>query len=130
LPQGCWHAEQHVHSFFEMIPLTAVILVSLLHWLKALLGLRVEPPSRIGLKREPLSGAYVSGTLAVTLGLEVLPYVRRAGPRFDRRSAAAEFGQHRPTVSISPHAIRVHHILPTSSKIITIISSRPNPPLG
>jgi hypothetical protein len=42
--------EQHVHSFLQMIPLTAVVLVSLLHWpqLKALLGLRVEPPSRIG----------------------------------------------------------------------------------
>jgi hypothetical protein len=68
--------EQHVHSFLEMIPLTAVVLVSLLHWpqLKALLGLRVEPYSRLRMKREPLSGAYVSGTLATMLLLEVLPY--------------------------------------------------------
>jgi hypothetical protein len=68
--------EQHVDSFLEMIPLTAVVLVSLLHWpqLKALLGLRVEPPSRIRLKQEPLPVAYVCGTLATMLLLEVLPY--------------------------------------------------------
>jgi hypothetical protein len=68
--------EQHVHSFLEMIPLTAVVLVSLLHWpqLKALLGLRVEPQSPIRLKREPLAGPYLFVTLAAMLGLEVLPY--------------------------------------------------------
>jgi hypothetical protein len=68
--------EQHVHSFLELIPLTAVVLVSLLHWpqLKALLGLRVEPPAPLLLKREPLSGTYVAGTLAAMLTLEVLPY--------------------------------------------------------
>jgi hypothetical protein len=68
--------EQHVHSFLEMVPLMAVVLVSLLHWpqLKALLGLRVEPAAPIRLKREPLAGPYVFGTLAAMLTLEVLPY--------------------------------------------------------
>jgi hypothetical protein len=69
--------EQHVHSFLEMVPLTAVLLVSLLHWpqLKALFGLRVEPRSPVRPKREPLAGSYVFGALAAMLTLEVLPYL-------------------------------------------------------
>jgi hypothetical protein len=55
--------EQHVHSFLEMIPLAALVLVSLLHWpqLKARLGLRVEPPAPIRVKLEPLDKVYVFG---------------------------------------------------------------------
>ena len=81
--------EQHVHSFLEMVPLMAVTLVSLLHWpqLKALVGLRVEPPRSVWLKRKPLNPAYIAVTLVSMLTIELLPYLEelardwRAHPR-------------------------------------------------
>jgi hypothetical protein len=61
-----WPIEQHVKNFLEMIPLAALALVALLHWLqlKALLGLRVEPPAPISRQaKKPLDRVYVFGTL-------------------------------------------------------------------
>lgn len=68
--------EQHVHSFLELVPLAAVMLVSLLHWpqFKALSGLEVAAPSTLRLKRKPLAGAYIVGALAAMVAFGVLPY--------------------------------------------------------
>jgi len=72
--------EQHVHSFLEMTPLLAVTLITAMHWpqLKALAGLRVEPPRRLRWKEAPLSRAYLGGAFAGMTALEILPYVEEA----------------------------------------------------
>jgi hypothetical protein len=58
--------EQHVHSFLELVPLAAVMLLTLLYWpqVKALCGLEIAPPSTIRLKREPLAPGYIVSALA------------------------------------------------------------------
>jgi hypothetical protein len=70
-------AEQHAHSFLEMVPLMALVLVSLANWpqLKALAGLRVDPQKRLRLKKEPLGPAYVLGALGSMFVIDVLPYL-------------------------------------------------------
>jgi hypothetical protein len=57
--------EQHVHSFLEMVPLTALSLISLLHWpqLKTLIGLRREKFEPLRKKAQPLGTAYALLTL-------------------------------------------------------------------
>ena len=70
--------EQHVHSFLEMIPLLALILVIARHWSHfiALFGLG-ESPADFGLrfKQEPLPTWYLLSVIAVATVLEFLPYV-------------------------------------------------------
>jgi hypothetical protein len=72
--------EQHAHSFLELTPLLAVVLISLLHLpqLKALAGLRLEPPKKLRLKKNPLPKGYIGAALSATLVLEILPYVEEA----------------------------------------------------
>lgn len=70
--------EQHVHSFLELLPLAAGILVAILHWPQflALFGLGHEPARwSVRLKNPPLPGAYVVFVLLAALLLEILPYV-------------------------------------------------------
>ena len=70
--------EQHVHSFLEMLPLTALLIIVVLHWgqFLALFGLGSEPASfTIAVKPEPLPWRYVVAILIVTLLFELLPYV-------------------------------------------------------
>jgi hypothetical protein len=70
--------EQHVHSFLELLPLTAGILVAILHWPQflALFGLGDEPARwALRLKNPPLPGGYVAVVLLAAVLLEVLPYV-------------------------------------------------------
>jgi hypothetical protein len=70
--------EQHVHSFLEMLPLMAIVIVAALHWQQflALFGLGSEAPSStIRLKEPPLPWLYVTVILATVLMFEVLPYV-------------------------------------------------------
>jgi hypothetical protein len=73
--------EQHVHSFLEMVPLTAVSLISLLHWpqLKTLIGLRREKFEPLRKKAQPLGTAYALLTLAAMAVFGVLPYLEEAG---------------------------------------------------
>jgi len=70
--------EQHVHSFLEMIPLMAGLLIALLHWpqLLALFGLAGEPP-RFALqwKDPPLPFAAIATVLGAAVLLELLPYI-------------------------------------------------------
>lgn len=68
--------EQHVHSFLELVPLSALMLLSLLHWpqFKALVGLDVPPPSTIRGKHEPLGRVYVIADLAAMAAFGLLPY--------------------------------------------------------
>ncbi|WP_144639463.1 diguanylate cyclase [Bordetella genomosp. 13] len=70
--------EQHVHSFLELLPLTAGILVALLHWeaFLSLFGLSDMPADwRIMAKRDPVPLAYVIALLAAATLLEGLPYL-------------------------------------------------------
>jgi hypothetical protein len=70
--------EQHVHSFLELIPLFAGILVAILHWPQflALFGLGTEPPRwELRLKQPPLPFWYVLFVLLASVLLELLPYM-------------------------------------------------------
>ena len=69
--------EQHVHSFLEMMPLMAGLLVGLLHWpqLLALFGLGSEAPRFALQGKDPaLPFAYIAAVLSAALLLELLPY--------------------------------------------------------
>ena len=70
--------EQHVHSFLEMMPLTALVLVVVLHWpqFTALFGLGSEPARfALVLKQPPLPWLYVGAIFAAILLFELLPYL-------------------------------------------------------
>jgi len=70
--------EQHVHSFLELIPFAAGLLLATLHWPQflALFGLGDEPSRFVlELKREPLPPMYVVAVLAGAALLEALPYL-------------------------------------------------------
>ena len=70
--------EQHVHSFLELIPLTAILFVVSLHWgqFQALFGFGSET-ARFDLawKEEPLPATYVVSIMAVILTFELIPYI-------------------------------------------------------
>jgi hypothetical protein len=70
--------EQHVHSYLELVPMMALLLLVVLHWPQflALFG-QGEAPARWGLewKRDPVPGWYVFGILGAMALLEVLPYL-------------------------------------------------------
>jgi hypothetical protein len=70
--------EQHVHSFLEMIPLMAGLIVAVQHWpqLLALFGLGPEQARfSITLKPDPLPVLYIVLVLSAALLLELLPYL-------------------------------------------------------
>jgi hypothetical protein len=70
--------EQHVHSFLEMLPLTGLLIVVILHWSQflALFGFGTERPDwSIRLKQPPLPWLYVTLVLMAVLLFEVLPYL-------------------------------------------------------
>lgn len=69
--------EQQVHSFLELMPLMAMVIVIVLNWPQflSLWGVGSEPPRyELVLKREPLPWTYVAAFFAVLL-FEVLPYM-------------------------------------------------------
>jgi hypothetical protein len=69
--------EQHIHSFLEMLPLLATVIVVILHWpqFMALFGAGPETARfSIAWKPEPLPWGYVTAFLAAVLVFEVLPY--------------------------------------------------------
>jgi hypothetical protein len=69
--------EQHVHSILEMLPLTALLIIVILHWPQflALFGAGIQPADfALRLKEPPLPWTYVTVMLAMALLFEVLPY--------------------------------------------------------
>ncbi|MDW8845983.1 diguanylate cyclase [Erwinia sp. MMLR14_017] len=70
--------EQHIHSFLEMVPLMALLLVISRHWPQflALFGFGDEP-ARFELKQrdDPLPAGYITAVLSGIFFLEVLPYL-------------------------------------------------------
>jgi len=72
------HYEQHAHSFLEVTPLMAALLVIVLHWgqFLALFGQGSEAPRfALELKSPPLPLALSLGTMAAAFLLEILPYL-------------------------------------------------------
>jgi hypothetical protein len=70
--------EQQVHSFLELMPLMAMVIVIILNWPQflSLWGLGSEPGHyELVLKREPLPWMYVATFLFAVLLFEVLPYM-------------------------------------------------------
>lgn len=87
--------EQQVHSFLELLPLTAMLIVIILHWPQflSLWGLGAEPARyRIALKPDPLPWTYVATFLAAVLVFELLPYLEELvrGWRSRKRDTAAD----------------------------------------
>lgn len=70
--------EQHVHSFLEMVPLMAILLVVNRHWPQAvaLVGMGNEP-ARFALawKQPPLPQAYVTTLLTAIAVSQAFPYL-------------------------------------------------------
>ena len=70
--------EQHVHSFQEMIPLMAILLLISRHWgqFQALFGLGPETPQfDLAWKEEQLPVAYVISIIGAGLLFEIIPFV-------------------------------------------------------
>lgn len=83
--------EQHVHSFLEMIPLMAILLILSRHWgqFLALFGFGSEPARfDIQWKGEPLPTAYIIVVLCIALLFNLLPYLEEL-----RRGLAASHGR-------------------------------------
>jgi hypothetical protein len=68
--------EQHVHSFLEMLPLMALVMVIVLHWDQfiALFGIGTARFD-ITLKHPPLGFDYIATILVLVLLFEILPYL-------------------------------------------------------
>lgn len=69
--------EQHVHSFLELLPLMAGVLLATLHWPQflALFGLGDEPAQwTLRLKEAPLPTGYIVFVLGASVLLEILPF--------------------------------------------------------
>ena len=90
--------EQHVHSFLEMVPLMAILLVVSRHWPQAaaLVGVSNEP-ARLVLewKRPPLPGPYVAVLLTAIVFAEAVPYLEETlrGWRARRAVRASDGGK-------------------------------------
>lgn len=70
--------EQHIHSFLEMLPLMAAVIVITIHHSQflALLGLGHEAPRfELRWKAEPLSWPYLITFFSAVLLFEILPYL-------------------------------------------------------
>ncbi|YCH29055.1 diguanylate cyclase [Erwinia sp. PK3-005] len=70
--------EQHIHSFLEMVPLMALLLVVSRHWQQflALFGLGSEPARfALKLRPDPLPTGYIVAVLTAIFLLEILPYL-------------------------------------------------------
>ncbi|MEM5499287.1 diguanylate cyclase [Paraglaciecola mesophila] len=70
--------EQHVHSFLEMIPLLALVLIIARHWthFTSLFSANGFPPElTLTLKDAPLPTTYLFTVLFVAIALELIPYL-------------------------------------------------------
>jgi uncharacterized membrane protein YphA (DoxX/SURF4 family) len=69
--------EQHIHSFLEIIPLTAIICVAALHWNQFLALFGAGPDTAdfsLSWKDDPLSPIYIAVLMVAVMGLAVIPY--------------------------------------------------------
>lgn len=81
--------EQHVHSFLEMVPLMALLLVIARHWgqFLALFGVGEEPSFELAWKQEALPVGYIVTVLVLIVVFELAPYAEelwrcvRKGPQ-------------------------------------------------
>jgi hypothetical protein len=69
-PREVRPAEQHIHSFLESLPLTALAALACLHWDE----LRSPAPRRPQRKRPPLSNRYVGSIVGGIAVFVALPY--------------------------------------------------------
>jgi hypothetical protein len=84
--------EQHVHSFLEMVPLMALLLVVARHWQQflALFGIGEEPSFELAWKQASLPVGYIATVLALIVLFELAPYAEelwrcvRKGGRLER----------------------------------------------
>jgi hypothetical protein len=69
--------EQHIHSFLELLPLTAIVLVVALHWdqFVALVSQNGEGRYTVEWKHDPLPAGYLIGFLAFAILFNVLPFI-------------------------------------------------------
>src|SRR2546429_3735251 len=70
--------EQQVHSFLELMPLIAILIVIILNWSQFLILWGLGPEAgryRVVLKPDPLPWTYVLAFLSAVLIFEVLPYL-------------------------------------------------------
>ena len=89
--------EQHVHSFLEMIPLMAGLIVAIQHWEQflALFGLGRETARfALQLKPERLPLLYIVLVLGSTLLLDLLPYLEELWRGVRARSALSRSSFH------------------------------------
>ena len=83
--------EQHVHSVLEMLPLSALLIIVLLHWPQFLapFGLGSEMADfTLRLKAGPLPWFYVGVVLMLVVLFEVLPYLEELVRSLRGRRAA------------------------------------------
>jgi len=84
--------EQHIHSFLEMVPLMALLLVISRHWgqFQALFGFGNEPARyELTLRPDPLPTGYIAFVFISIFFLEMLPYFeeyRRAKKAQDKKA--------------------------------------------
>jgi hypothetical protein len=70
--------EQQVHSFLELMPMVAGLLIVILHWPQfvSLFGLGDEAPDfSLRAKQQPLSATYVIGVLSAVVLFDVAPHL-------------------------------------------------------
>lgn len=70
--------EQHIHSFLEMIPLMALLLIISRHWNQflAIFGLGDEPADlSLHLRTDPLPVTYIVVIFTAILVFEIIPYL-------------------------------------------------------
>jgi|GEM_PF-689021 len=69
-------AEQHTHSFLEVLPVMALSMIACLHWdeVQALFGKRAKPDWALRLKDRKLSWGYRAALAGMILGGVVIPF--------------------------------------------------------
>lgn len=91
--------EQHIHSFMEVLPLTALLFVSVMYWgqFAALFGFGSDPPRfDFRFKPDPIPAPYLVTLLGAVASLVVLPYAEelwrcvRAAPNYRAHDEARQ----------------------------------------
>jgi hypothetical protein len=85
--------EQHIHSFLELMPFAAGLLVAIQNWpqLLALFGLGDEPPRFVlAFKDEPLPLTHIVAVLSAATIFGLLPYLEELWRAKQGRRAAAD----------------------------------------
>lgn len=67
--------EQMVHSFLELVPLAALLLLAVPYWPQLLSLFSDQADYGLRLKERPLPAAYVAGLLGATFLLNAVPYL-------------------------------------------------------